>query len=53
VLFTAAGINTDGEALFKLDLVPPFSGLQFYKLRMYPSHPLQSHPFETGRILWL
>ena len=47
------GVNKDGEFLFGLDLKPPLAGLQFYKLRMYPSHPLLSHPFETGRIIWL
>ena len=53
VRFTAAGVNSKGETLFKLELAPPLSGLQFYKLRLYPSHPQLSHPFETGRILWL
>ncbi len=42
-----------GETVFSIDLSPPLSGLQFYKLRLYPSHPLLSHPFETGRIIWL
>ena len=53
VQFSPAGVNSDGDAVFKLDLAPPFSGLQFYKLRLYPSHHLLSHPFETGRIIWL
>ena len=45
--------NSEGHALFGIDLVPPLSGLQFYKPRMHPSHPLLSHPFETGHIIWL
>ncbi len=49
----SSGANKEGEALFELDLEPPLTGLQFYKLRLYPSHPLLSHPFETGRIIWL
>jgi len=48
-----SGAAQDGEAVFSIDLSPPLSGLQFYKLRLYPSHPLLSHPFETGHIIWL
>ena len=53
VLLTPAGTTNTGEAVFSIDLSPPLSGLQFYKLRLYPSHPLLSHPFETGHIIWL
>ena len=53
VLLQPAGTTDDGEALFSHDLSPPLSGLQFYKLRLYPSNPLLSHPFETGHIIWL
>ena len=49
----SSGVNKNGEVLFKLDLEPPLAGLQFYKLRLYPSHTLLSHPFETGHIIWL
>ncbi len=42
-----------GEVEFTLQLQPKLPGLQFYKLRMYPSHPLLSHPFETGCMIWL
>lgn len=48
-----AGTTRDAETVFSIDLSPPLSGLQFYKLRLYPSHPLLSHPFETGHIVWL
>ncbi len=51
--FEAAGLNDKGEALFQLDLVPPLSGLQFYKLRIYPFHRLLTHRFETGHMIWL
>ena len=53
VQFEAAGFTNKGEALFELDLVPPLSGLQFYKLRIYPFHRLLSHRFETGHMIWL
>ncbi len=49
----AAGSNTAGETLFKLDFSPTLSGLQHYKLRVYPYHKLLSHPFETGYMIWL
>jgi starch phosphorylase len=45
--------DASGETLFSIDLLPPLSGLQYYKLRLYPSHPLLTHRFETGRIIWL
>jgi starch phosphorylase len=53
VMLSPKGSGKDGQTLFGIDLMPPLSGLQFYKLRLYPSHPLLSHPFETGHILWL
>jgi starch phosphorylase len=53
VRLTPKGRNDDGHTLFGIDLVPQLAGLQFYKLRLYPSHPLLSHPFETGHIIWL
>ena len=53
IRFAAVGTNGKGESIFELDLEPPLSGLQFYKLRMYPSHSSLSHPFETGHIIWL
>ncbi|MGB5438667.1 MAG: alpha-glucan family phosphorylase [Gammaproteobacteria bacterium] len=49
----SSGSNEQGESLFELNLEPPLTGLQFYKLRLYPNHPLLSHRFETGRIIWL
>ena len=52
-LFEPAGKNDNGETLFELNLDPPLPGLQFYKIRMYPAHPLLAHPFETGCMLWL
>ncbi len=45
--------NEHGETVFELDLEPPLPGLLYYKLRMYPSHLLLSHEFETGLMRWL
>ena len=41
------------ETHYRLDLQPPLSGLQYYKIRIYPSHPLLSHRFETGCMIWI
>jgi starch phosphorylase len=42
-----------GSARYTLRFAPPYSGLQHYRIRAYPSHPLLSHRFEMGRMLWL
>jgi starch phosphorylase len=52
-VFTSEGRNEAGETLFKLDLHPRLSGLQYYKIRMYPFHPALCHRFESGYMLWL
>lgn len=41
------------EVVFSLDLKPRLPGLQIYQLRLYPSHPLLSHPLEAGFMIWL
>ncbi len=45
--------NTKGETLFQLDLDTAVSGLQHYKIRVFPYHHLLSHRFEMGFMLWL
>ncbi|MDH5649003.1 MAG: alpha-glucan family phosphorylase, partial [Gammaproteobacteria bacterium] len=45
--------ESDGKTEFHLDLCPSLSGLQYYKIRMYPYHKLLSHHFETGCMIWL
>ncbi len=45
--------NEQGETLFCLDLKSPLSGLQYYKIRLYPHHELLGRRFETGLMLWL
>jgi len=41
------------ETFYRLDLLPPLSGLQYYKIRLYPTHTLLSHRFEMGYLLWI
>ncbi len=53
VALSARDRNDAGETLFELDLTPQACGLHHYRLRLYPSHPLLTHPFETGYMLWL
>jgi starch phosphorylase len=45
--------NAHGEHVFRLDMTTPLSGLQYYKIRVYPYHRLLNHCFETGCMLWL
>jgi len=47
------GAGEDDTLRFHLDLAPPLSGKQYYKLRAYPHHELLSHPFEMGYMLWI
>ena len=47
------GRNDQGETLFRLELTSPLSGLQYYKIRLYPYHKLLGRRFETGLMLWL
>jgi len=42
-----------GNHIFSLQLKPSNSGLNHYRVRMYPYHKLLSHPFETGCLIWL
>jgi starch phosphorylase len=49
----------DGRAVYSLRFEPALEfesglhGLITYKLRVYPQHPLLSHPFETGLMTWV
>jgi starch phosphorylase len=42
-----------GKDTFELQLQPPLAGVNFYKIRIFPCHPLLSHPFETGCMVWV
>jgi len=47
-------VKTDGKYhQFELLLKPPMPGLSYYKLRIYPYHKALSHPFETGKMIWV
>lgn len=52
-LLEATDPAATAEVEFTVQLTPPLSGLQYYKLRMYPYHKALSHPFETGCMIWL
>jgi len=45
--------TAQGRAIFALDLRPSLPGLQHYKLRIFPFHPLLSHPHEMGFMRWI
>ena len=47
------GETVGEETYYRLDMSPPLPGLQYYKIRLYPSHPLLSHHLEMGRMIWL
>ena len=53
-----SGKNDRNEHLFRINLCAawqrrPLSGLEHFKIRIYPHHPLLSHPLACGRMLWL
>jgi starch phosphorylase len=52
--FKVAGITEEtGEHLFELSLTPGLCGKLDYFIRVYPYHPLLTHPFEMGMMVWL
>ncbi len=51
--FQPAGKNSKSETLYQLDMDSTLSGLQHYKIRVFPYHPLLSHRFEMGCMIWL
>jgi starch phosphorylase len=51
-LFNVASQDGD-SAEFSLELTTEQSGLLHYQLRIYPHHPLLTHPFEMGCMLWV
>jgi glycogen phosphorylase len=36
-----------------LELKPEMCGKLDYRIRLYPQHPLMTHLFETGLMLWV
>jgi starch phosphorylase len=51
--FESSTTEASGETMFRLDLPLKSCGLFHYKIRIYPSHRLLTHPFETGWMVWL
>jgi starch phosphorylase len=49
----AAKPGDGGRQHYTLDLAPELCGKLDYRIRAYPTHPLLTHPFETGLMLWL
>jgi starch phosphorylase len=43
----------NGEHLFVRELTPDQCGKMEYRFRVFPTHPLLTHPFEMGMMLWL
>ncbi len=41
------------EHVFSLDIRPDICGLIDYQIRVYPHHPLLTHPLECGLMTWL
>lgn len=53
-VFSPDGTRTDsGAHRFVLDLQPELCGRLDYRIRVYPSHELLTHPFELGLMLWV
>jgi hypothetical protein len=51
---TATGEQeSDGAAVFALDVEPPECGQFATEIRMYPRHDLQSHEYALGLMKWL
>jgi starch phosphorylase len=51
--FGFMGVQEAGEDMFALDLTPGLCGKLEYYIRVYPCHPLLTHPFEMGMMVWL
>jgi starch phosphorylase len=51
--FDCTGTIGSQEHQFELNHIPELCGRQQYYLRIYPYHPLLTHPLEMGRMVWL
>lgn len=47
------GVDVQGRQVYELNVLPEMSGLQCYRLRIAPWHPLLTHPYEMGFMRWL
>jgi len=48
-----AGQESGGEHCYAIELKPEMCGKLDYRIRAHPQHPLLTHPFETGLMLWI
>ena len=48
-----AGKKSKGETIYQLDMDSTQTGLQHFKVRVFPYHSLLSHRFEMGCMIWL
>ena len=44
--------HADGTVHYALDLAPDMCGKLDGRIRAYPCHPLLTHPFELGLMIW-
>jgi starch phosphorylase len=52
--FESTGTTTEaGEDVFALEIIPEQCGKLEYRIRAYPYHDIQTHPFELGMMRWL
>ena len=51
--FTPERQLENGQQVFVLDLQPEQCGELQFRIRVYPYHPLLTHRFEMGMMLWL
>jgi starch phosphorylase len=51
--FVHSGTLDTGEHRFTLTITPDLCGKVEYRIRMYPTHALLTHPFEMGMMTWL
>ena len=47
------GTLDGGEQRFRIDLKPGLAGRLDYRIRVFPRHPLLTHPFELGLACWV
>ena len=50
---TCDGTTDQGEQIFAINLTPEQCGKLEYRIRVYPTHPLLTHKFEIGLMVWL
>jgi glycogen phosphorylase len=48
-----AGGEAGSEHRYVLELKPEMCGKLDYRIRLYPQHPLMTHPYETGLMVWV